>query len=397
MATIEDLKAFYVGRSKNPNTYTYSETGDLIQKAKDGTIVNTITLPVYRSPTSDELAVMMEERKKRIAVAEEKYEALRKELRALFEAGADMSERMRKNHEVEVADMELQNARFALKTIIDEDGIEVRNLLFQERYETRKVPYSIARMVTSPYELQKLYVRIGKLSLVNEPIVADMDAESVAAAVALDEKPVILFSRPDSNEYGYLSMQWPADFIINERFYRNAYQALMGEIAISFEDEANLVRIMLAENPNEIEYTWEDASGATEETWNIRMDALLVPVNKAKFVAHPELGEKLIQTGNALLGAIEPMNNILGIGLVMEDTDAMRPSKWTGQNKIGRAIEQVREELKAERVKMVADATAVATAVVTADVPVTRPPQTVRIRRKIATPAVAPTAPTTAL
>ena len=95
-------------------------------------------------------------------------------------------------------------------------------------------------------------------------------------------------------------------------------------------------------------------------------------MNYQKFTQHPELGQKLIETNNAQLGYYEPDDNQLGIGISLDSEDSKYASKWTGQNWVGNALEQVRTAIKATKASVVVQ-------------PVQQPQEVQRRRPRVAT------------
>jgi hypothetical protein len=109
---------------------------------------------------------------------------------------------------------------------------------------------------------------------------------------------------------------------------------------------------MEATTPAEISYSLNNIPGdkdANEIKWNTKLKELLFDINLEKFKQYPELGQKLIQTGKAQLGAVEPDDNVLGIGISIDNPDANNSGMWTGQNLLGRTLEQVRSAIVLER------------------------------------------------
>ena len=390
------VRKFYSQRLKNAHLFTYDQDGDLVQKDKDGGIVETIKLSSYRSPTLEEHSEAHTDRKQRIAHAEDIFEQEFKKLRNLANSGAPDDEVLRQNRVVEKADTDLQSTRFPLKMGYFTDSVDINQVLFENQFEKRKMPYRLSSMLTYPFNLQTLYVRdtpipvaVAEATSIN--ITAGIPSISNQASTSsINKGGVILFSRPATNDYGYMSMHWPVNFEYNTSMYVNAQQAILAEMAKIYEDEPGRLMIMSEESPDEILYTKEDVKSQkdiSDESWNQNMSSLIVPIIRAKFKQHPELSKKLISTGKSELGAVEPGDTLLGIGLAIENTDAQLPQKWSGQNMIGKALEYVRDELIKEAVTRSADNTTFPTTAPTVPTPVKK----LRLRRplKAAKPVVA--------
>jgi hypothetical protein len=109
---------------------------------------------------------------------------------------------------------------------------------------------------------------------------------------------------------------------------------------------------MTAESANDIKYSLTDVSGdqdINETKWNSRLAELLFDVNYNKFSQNPELAQKLLQTKLAKIGYYKEGDNLLGIGISLDNPDVKKPSKWSGQNLLGKTLQQIRNRLKSEK------------------------------------------------
>jgi hypothetical protein len=341
----KELKDFYKKRTKQPSLYTYDDEGNLIILNTDGAVTKTINLPTYRRPTYEEIDEMEKKRLTAIAIANKEFDDLRKELRSAYEnKQMSDSEILSLNRRVREADIKLQSIRFPLKFVEFEGPIEVSKIDFNQPNEKRKYPYDFAFLKTNPFKLTEQYTRIGEL-----PKAPLKTVEEIKAAADI---PVILFYEPDTNEYGFLSLKWVVEIEFNGTMYNSAYQALYAEIAKGFNDQDNLSKIMLAETPDEIEYSLDMVPGESETNepkWNDLTKRLLYDVNIAKFNQYPELTDRLLNTKNAILGAYEPDDNLIGIGISLDNVQAKNPVNWTGQNLLGKAIMEIRNKIRSDR------------------------------------------------
>jgi hypothetical protein len=221
----EELQRFYEGKQKKPNLYDYDQEGNLIEKNKKGEIIKTIPLPIYRFPTFEEYDEMEKQRNEQIAKASKDFNDARKRLRELLEdPDVSKSEIFKQNNAIAQADIVLQKARFPLQYVNitggAEGSIEIRQLNFDQPNEKRKYPYHIAMLETSPFTLQNKYVRVGVLP--KKAMVSIQQAKEGAEK----GEPVILFSEPDTNDYGFLSLSWAVDLEYNGTVYQSAKQAI---------------------------------------------------------------------------------------------------------------------------------------------------------------------------
>jgi ribA/ribD-fused uncharacterized protein len=345
----DELRKYYKAKTKKPQLYSYDDDGNLIELNKEGTVIKTIPLPIYRSPTYEEFDEMETKRMNAIAIANKEYEDLRTKLRStILKPDVTDSEIVRLNRKVIEADIKLQNVRFPLKNINYEVGVEIREIDFNQPSETRKYPYDIAILETRPFSLQEQYVRIG--SVQKKPLISVAEANAYKESIM--DVPLIIFSEPETNDYGFLSLKWTVDIEYNGVLYNSAQQAIYAEIAKEFNDNDNLNRIMLAESPNEVKYSLDMIPGdseVNEPKWNDLIKKLLYDINIAKFKQFSELKARLLATKNAVLGAYIQDNMLMGIGISIDNIQSKNPNNWTGQNLLGKTLMDIRSKLYAEQ------------------------------------------------
>lgn len=345
----EELKAFYKARVKKPDLYTYDDDGNLVELNKEGSVIKTIPLPDYRVPSYEEFDQMSQKRLADIAIANKEYEDARRELHdMLLKPDIIDSEVLRLNRKIKEADIKLLNIRFPLRYTKLEDGIEIKEIDFSKSYEKRKYPYSFYFLEERPYTLQDQYVRIGKAPIKQTISVAEAKAAMEIANTSI----VILFADPETNDYGFLSLKWVVEIEFNGTMYNSAQQALAAELAKGFNDQTALQKIMLAESPDEVDYKLENVPGETEKNetkWTDLTRQLIYDINIAKFNQYPELSARLLETKNATLGAYIPNDNLIGIGISIDNVQSKDPLNWTGQNILGKALMDIREKIKSDR------------------------------------------------
>jgi ribA/ribD-fused uncharacterized protein len=69
---------------------------------------------------------------------------------------------------------------------------------------------------------------------------------------------------------------------------------------------------------------------------------------RAKFVQHPELRKKLIETEETPIGKADARDMYWGIGTSVESEKSKIPSKWRGYNKLGKILMMLRKTFKEE-------------------------------------------------
>lgn len=343
---MDELRQFYKSRASKPNQFTYDDDGNLVERDKEGAVVHTITLPLYRKPTMEEFNEMEQKRLEEISVSSKKLEDARTKLHDEYQkpqSNRNDTTILRLNREVAKEDSILQRIRFPLKNISKQDDVKINKIDFNHPEETRVFPYPIAMVENCPYPLYELYVRIGEAP--PKPLISVKEAKQMANS----KQPIILFSNTDTDEYGFLSLKWAVQIEFQSTIYHSAKQAIFAELAKLFGDQENLEKIMSSETADEITYSVKNISDENATKWNEAIKKLMYDVNLAKFNQYAELSGRLIETRNAIIGAYEPNDTLIGIGIASENPLAKNPINWAGQNILGKVLMEIRETLKKQR------------------------------------------------
>ena len=354
--TTDELRRFYDERSKptKKDRFQIDKQGNLAEYDTKRTLIKTIVLPTYRPPTEPEIKDMEEERFANIAAANRAFEDAR---RSLYQALQDNTSRrtdiLDLNRSVRDADILLQKARFPLRSVHSEGHVKIKSIDFNQMQETRVFPYSIAFTEVRPFTLQQQYVRIGDIPLPQMVSVAEALQANVQA------ETIILFSDQDMemSPYGFLALGWTVAIPYKEKMYKSARHAIFAELAREFNPERADV-IQNAESSSDIRYTIDDTEGGravNQMKWNTTLSRLIDEVNLAKFKQYPELAQRLMELPSPLvIGAYEPNDTYMGIGLSVDNVKAKDKLAWTGENLIGKALMKIRENLIAERAQLAA-------------------------------------------
>jgi ribA/ribD-fused uncharacterized protein len=143
--------------------------------------------------------------------------------------------------------------------------------------------------------------------------------------------------------------QWhPSPFVAGGVEFKNAEQYMMYGKAKMFGSDAIAEEVMATTSSKEMKALGRQVAGFDQQTWNDRKLKLVMLGNLYKFRQNPELGHILLGTDGKVLVEASPYDKIWGIGLRDNHPDACDPSKWPGQNLLGKALMQVRHKLLAE-------------------------------------------------
>lgn len=82
-----------------------------------------------------------------------------------------------------------------------------------------------------------------------------------------------------------------------------------------------------------------------ENTWNQHKRSYVAKGNYEKFTQNPELKQSLLNTVNTIMVEANPFDKIWACALKEHDPNATSPSKWKGQNLLGKILTNLREKL----------------------------------------------------
>jgi ribA/ribD-fused uncharacterized protein len=162
----------------------------------------------------------------------------------------------------------------------------------------------------------------------------------------------------EMSPYGILALGWTVAIPYKEKMYKSARHAIFAELAREFNPE-RADAIQNAESSSDIRYTIDDTEGGravNQMKWNTTLSRLIDEVNLVKFKQYPELRQRLMDLPSPLvIGAYEPNDTYMGIGLSIDNVKAKDKLAWTGENLLGKALMKIRENFIAERAQLVAE------------------------------------------
>lgn len=141
--------------------------------------------------------------------------------------------------------------------------------------------------------------------------------------------------------------QWqPSDFQVDTDSYSCTEQYMMAEKARLFEDEAVLLEIMNTSDPKAMKALGKKVKNFEQEVWNKAKYSIVLNGNYHKFNQNEEMRKYLLATEDKILVEASPLDTIWGIGLSENNEKANNPNTWRGQNLLGFALMEVRDDLR---------------------------------------------------
>jgi ribA/ribD-fused uncharacterized protein len=113
--------------------------------------------------------------------------------------------------------------------------------------------------------------------------------------------------------------------------------------AAEFKDEDILKKIIKTKTSKTVKALGNKVKDFNEKVWDEKRDEVMEKGIRAKFVQHPELRKKLVETGDKVIGYADARDVYWSIGTSMGLEKAKSPSKWRGQNKLGKILMALRE------------------------------------------------------
>lgn len=118
--------------------------------------------------------------------------------------------------------------------------------------------------------------------------------------------------------------------------------------AKAFNDVEIYEKIVKAKTAKAAKALGKKVKNFVTEVWDAKRDLIMETGLRAKFVQHPELRKELMETEDKVIGEADPRDTYWGIGTSMDLEKAKSPSKWRGQNKLGKMLMNLRSDFKAE-------------------------------------------------
>lgn len=141
--------------------------------------------------------------------------------------------------------------------------------------------------------------------------------------------------------------QWfPFEFEENGIVYRTAEHYMMAGKAKLFNDQEVLEQILQAETPNQAKSLGRKVKNFDPNIWDEHKYEIVKQGNLLKFSQNEKFKEFLLSTNDKILVEASPYDKIWGIGMLESNPKAEHPSQWNGENLLGFALMEVRDELR---------------------------------------------------
>lgn len=135
------------------------------------------------------------------------------------------------------------------------------------------------------------------------------------------------------------------NFTFKSLTFSSSEQAFMWCKARHFGDVASCLLILDTKDPKAAKKLGRAVKGFNNAEWDKVRYGYMVEVLKAKFKNDDNLQISLMSTEGLQIVEGSPYDRLWGVGIHWKDDDCFDKSKWKGQNLLGQALVEVREEL----------------------------------------------------
>jgi ribA/ribD-fused uncharacterized protein len=166
-------------------------------------------------------------------------------------------------------------------------------------------------------------------------------------AVEAGPEPVFFFTgNPALNDTKEFSNMFEAPMQVEGVTFPTVEHYFQWSKAKQFGDAGAQAKIMKTPSPKSVKSYGKKVTGFDADVWGEKSVQVMRTGVKAKFMQHPELLKKLMDTGVRPLAEADPRSKFWGIGTSSDTSKAKKPDLWPGKNMMGKILMELRTELK---------------------------------------------------
>lgn len=152
--------------------------------------------------------------------------------------------------------------------------------------------------------------------------------------------------REDVVDNSCLSQWFPAPFVVDGVSYSTAEHWMMAQKALLFDDNKDFQEILATAKPAVAKSLGRTVRNFEEETWNAHRYEIVVKGSYHKFSQNAAMRDLLLHTGKRVIVEASPTDRIWGIGLSKNNGASLNPFTWRGNNLLGFALMEARDQLR---------------------------------------------------
>ena len=291
----DEIRDFYKkrGKAKTFKHYSYTPEGNLMITAEEPH--KTIPLRQFRSLTDEELQQINEARGKQIIDAEQAFDkanTLLREVYKRYKEGGSAADVVRANKHVITAEKQRNKAMYPERFTVIQHNPEVCDVLFEQKYEHRKMGYDVFLVKYMPY---------SKKDLFGHYVVGE---ESTMEGGSEDENVITVMSTlidsPEDKDLGYLHPCFMKDFTYGGLTYAFPLQAFEATRLKGLKQDSLVDEIMKTRSSRTVKNIAARDSTSAQNAYEL-WSAIL----KAFYQQHQDLAKKLAESGDNLFRLAE--------------------------------------------------------------------------------------------
>lgn len=217
---------------------------------------------------------------------------------------------------------------------------------YQEMFPT---PYSWRGYYEDAFDKKDIY-SLGGVDFWQPDGVPEFSLEQLRTEVTNGKEFDYLFfwghHKKEEISKSCLSQWWQTSFRIDINEYCCMEQYMMAEKARLFEDGDTRKLILDEIDPKMIKALGRKVEGFEQSVWDKYKYSIVLNGNYAKFIQNQDQLDFLLGTGDKVLVEASPYDTIWGIGMQEADPQVHNPLLWKGENLLGFALMEVRNELR---------------------------------------------------
>ncbi len=152
-------------------------------------------------------------------------------------------------------------------------------------------------------------------------------------------------SRDGSISKTCLSQWWPSAFAKDNKVFPTAEHYMMAQKALLLGDSETFERILTKASPKSAKELGRQVKNFDPKVWDENKYNIVKQGNYLKFSQHETLKQFLKLTKEKVLVEASPVDTIWGIGLAEDSPKAKNSHEWRGENLLGFALMEVRDEI----------------------------------------------------
>jgi ribA/ribD-fused uncharacterized protein len=239
--------------------------------------------------------------------------------------------------------------------IFEEEGFTLHeSTLFSEIYASQKESLSQELQNFSFLNRTFVFKRGNKKEEVIEKVETEIEEKPKEKKIRklkkggeLKEVPVLFHAAgEDKGEFRTFSNMAEYPIQISDVKYPTVEHYFQVQKAKEFGDKEIEDKMMETPSSKAVKALGKKVKNFQKEIWDEKRQEIMMRAVRAKFTQHPELQKQLLETGDREIGDADARDSFWGIGTSENTEKSKDPSKWKGQNKLGKLLMALRDDFK---------------------------------------------------